>query len=257
MRNINKHKEYRKKVKDSSTVILFIHGILGTPIHFKKFIKYVPKNWSICNLLLTGHGLGVEEFAKSNIDIWKNQVHEEIEILKQSYDNIYIVAHSMGTLFAINETIVDDLSKIKNLFLLAPPLNTILKPAIVRCSFNILFDKIKENDLVGIASKEAYGIDIDRNLFKYLSWIHVYLGLFKEIKNVRKDMGKLNIPSEVFISKNDELVSTSAIKYFENNEKFKIYELKNSSHFYYEASDYEFLLNKFKEFCERNNSNGN
>ncbi len=68
------HKEYRNIIPNSKTSILFIHGILGTPDHFSDFIKEVPPNWSIYNILLIGHGKTVNDFSNAIMDDWKNQI---------------------------------------------------------------------------------------------------------------------------------------------------------------------------------------
>ena len=58
------HKEYKRIVNGADSAVLFIHGILGTPNHFKEFIPLVPKEYSVHNLLLDGHGKGVKEFSR-------------------------------------------------------------------------------------------------------------------------------------------------------------------------------------------------
>ena len=92
--------------------ILFIHGILGTTSHFEPFLSLVPPNWSICNLSLKGHGGSVKDFSQASMTEWKQQVKNALEELSETNNKIIIVAHSMGTLFAIQEAIekpVDEL----------------------------------------------------------------------------------------------------------------------------------------------------
>ncbi len=100
-----KAEESIRYVQNADTAILFIHGILGTPDHFTPFLPFVPPNWSIYNMLLKGHGGGVKEFSSTSMIEWKQQVHTALQNLLASHDKVVIAAHSMGTLFAIQEAI--------------------------------------------------------------------------------------------------------------------------------------------------------
>ena len=67
-----KHKEYKRIVPEAETAVLFIHGIAGTPNHFKDFLPLVPKEFSVYNLLLDGHGGKTEDFSKTSMKKWEN-----------------------------------------------------------------------------------------------------------------------------------------------------------------------------------------
>ena len=73
------HKEYINIHEDSTTAILFIHGIVGTPNHFNDFIPLIPKTFSVYNMLLDGHGKGVKDFSKTSMEKWKIQVDSVVE----------------------------------------------------------------------------------------------------------------------------------------------------------------------------------
>ena len=115
--------------KNANTALLFVHGIVGTPRHFDDFVNIAPKDVSILNILLDGHGKGVKEFSKTCMKKWEAQVDNAINTLALTHDNIYIVAHSMGTLFALNQAKTN--KKIKGLFLLSVPLKLKIKPPIM------------------------------------------------------------------------------------------------------------------------------
>lgn len=114
MITIPKHTEYIREAPDSKTAVLFIHGILGTPHHFHRLVEVVPEEWSVYNILLEGHGKTVDDFAGATMEQWKRQVHRLIIRLNRKYDNIIITAHSMGTLFAVEEAVKNP--KVKSLF---------------------------------------------------------------------------------------------------------------------------------------------
>lgn len=244
-----KHKEYVRTIPGSDTVVLFIHGILGTPDHFEKLVGVVPMKWSVYNILLAGHGGTVEDFTGATMDLWKAQVHHMVKRLSAQYDHILIVAHSMGTLFAISESISNP--KIRTLFLLNVPLMVYVHPRIVVISLKIIFGKVSTEDIEATAVQDAFSITPDRNLLKYLHWLPNYFMLFSEIRKTRKKIAKINVPCFIFQSKKDELIIARTALYFKNHPKIRCAVLNHSGHFYYEASDMEYLLDRFQKVCHK------
>lgn len=238
------HKEYKRIVNGADTAVLFIHGILGTPNHFKDLIPLVLKEYSIHNLLLNGHGEGVKEFSRASMKIWKNQVEDAANQLLKTHKQIIIIAHSMGTLFALQQA-YNKPDKIKSLFLLATPLKIGIKFKMFSNSMKLYFNKIKPDDVQGLAYKAACGIKQNKKIWLYLGWIPRFLELFKEIKYTRTLVNNISVPCYVFQSKNDEMVSRKSVDFLKNNKNFKLKILKNSSHHYYAENDKNFLLDEF------------
>ena len=48
------HKEYKRLVPGAETAILLVHGIVGTPDQFDRFIPLIPEGVSVWTLLLDG-----------------------------------------------------------------------------------------------------------------------------------------------------------------------------------------------------------
>lgn len=244
------HKEYKRIVADAETAVVFIHGILGTPNHFKDFIPLVPDGYSVHNLLLDGHGKGVKEFSHTSMKIWKNQVDSAINELLKTHKQIIITAHSMGTLFALQQAIKRP-EQIKGLFLLATPLKIGIKLKIFTNSAKLYFNIIKPDDAESIACKEACGVKQDKRVWLYLGWIPRFLELFKEIKYTRPIANNIIVPCCIFQSKNDEMVSKNAINFINNSPKIEVEILQKSSHFYYFQDDYKKMLIKYKNFINK------
>ena len=238
------HKEYVKISDGAKTAILFIHGIVGTPNHFNEFIPLVPDNFSIFNLLLDGHGKGVKDFSKTSMMKWESQVSAAIEQLSLTHKEIYIVAHSLGTLLAIEQSIQNQ--TVSKLFLLAVPLNLSLKPRMFINSAKVFFDKIRPDDYEALAAKRCYGIQNDRNLFHYIGWIPRFFELFSKIRQARKMINSIHIPCLVYQSRNDELVSGRSTNFLKQNPNIAANELQNSGHYYYAKADWNFLLTEFR-----------
>ena len=99
------HKPYIRQIPGSRCAVLMVHGIAGSPAQFRDLMPVIPEDWSVYNILLDGHGGTVQEFSRSDLDYWRLQVDIRIHELLANYEKILIVAHSMGTLFAIQSAI--------------------------------------------------------------------------------------------------------------------------------------------------------
>lgn len=239
------HKEYVRISDFSKIAVLFIHGIVGTPNHFNEFVSLVPASFSVYNLLLDGHGKSVKDFSKTSMKKWETQVASVVEELSLTHEKIYIVAHSLGTLLAIDQAIKN--KKVYRLFLLAVPLHLSLKPKMVSNALKVYFDKIRPDDYEALAAKKCYGIEKDKNPFHYIGWIPRFLELFAKIRQTRQTVDLLKTTSLVYQSGNDEMVSRCSKKYFKNKPNILVNELKKSGHYYYDKDDFDFLITEFNK----------
>ena len=243
------HKEYVRICENANIVILFIHGIAGTPNHFNEFVSMVPETFSVYNLLLDGHGKGVEDFSKTSMEKWETQVASVIEKLSLTHEKIYIVAHSLGTLLAIGNAINNE--KVSSMFLLAVPLKLSLKPRMISNSLKVYFGKVRPDDYKALAAEKSYGIGKNKNPFRYIGWIPRYMELFAKIRKTRKALVLFETPCTVYQSKGDEIVSHGSIKYLRKNSNIRINELENSGHYYYSKDDFAYLLTEFSKMLNR------
>lgn len=243
------HKEYKRINPCARAAVLFVHGIVGTPNHFADFVSLVPENVSVYNVLLDGHGGSVRDFSHTSMQKWETQVRDAVDALTLSHTEVYIVAHSMGTLFAIDRAIENE--AVKGLFLLAVPLVISPKPRMVSNLCKVYFDKIKPDDVVALAAKRCYGIAQDKNPFHYFGWIPRYLELFAKAKETRRKIQLLQTPCVIYQSAKDELVSHKSAQLIAKNERISVVELSNSGHYYYAPDDFAFLLRAFENFIKK------
>lgn len=243
-----KHKEFRRICANADTAVLFIHGINGTPNHFRDFVSLVPPECSVVNVLLDGHGAGVSDFANTSMGIWKTQVDREVEELLEHHKNLLIVGHSMGSLFAIRQAIKHP-NRVRGLFLLAVPLKLSIKPRMLSTSMRVYLGRVREDDLWTQAAINCYGIETDWRFWRYIPWIKRYLELFREIKAVRGQLGTLTARCFCYQSQKDELVSLKSCKFLQENSAAEVQMLENSGHYYYDETDYDRLLCDFGKFA--------
>ncbi len=238
------HKEYKNIITNADTAVLFIHGILGTPNHFKDFIPLVPDGYSVHNILLDGHGGGVRDFSHTTMKIWKSQIENTVNDLLKTHKSIIIVAHSMGTLFALQQAYKRP-EQIKRLFLLATPLKLGIKLKMFSNSIKLYFNKIKPYDKETLAYKAACGVKQDKRFWLYIGWIPRFLELFKEIKFTKTIINYVTVPCRVYLSQKDEMVSIKCIDLLKDNTAIQCEVLQKSSHHYYSDDDYNILLKEF------------
>ena len=249
------HKEYKRIYEDSDTVILFIHGIVGTPDHFDEFIKLIPDNVSVYNMLLDGHGKTVRDFSKTSMKKWEEQVDRVVSELSLTHNKIYIVAHSLGSLLAIEQSLKS--KSINRLFLLAVPLKLSLKLKMINNILHVYLGKIAPDDYWTLAAKKCYGIAEEKNPFHYIGWIPRFLELFSKMRHTRKMIQQIKIPCQAYQSGMDEMVSGGTLKYLKDNPNISVNMLKNSGHYYYDKRDWNFLLEEFQNMIAGKNNGYN
>lgn len=247
------HQEYIREIPESDTVVLCIHGILGTPDQFNPLLTQIPKEWSVFNILLDGHGKKVQDFSHSSMTKWKAQIKQILTYLSVRYSKIVIIAQSMGTLFAI-QAVAGGCKKIKALFLIDTPFIPILRPVCIGNSLEIIWNCIPAENNIGLAQKDALSIHPDKRLWLYLGWIPRYFELFREIRRTRKCIPLIKIPCRVFLSQRDELVSLRSYKYLKGNPKIKVSVLNGATHFYFNEQHNAKMQRALKFMCHKINN---
>lgn len=243
------HKPYKRIVDNAETAILFVHGIVGTPNHFRTLLPLVPENISVYNLLLDGHGKGVKDFSRTSMKKWEEQVACAVQELAKTHSEVYIVGHSMGCLLALEQGMNNP--RVNKLFLLNAPLKVFVRPKMLQNVFRMYFDYDDPGDEQWLAVRQCYGIQKDKNLFHYIGWIPRYLELLRKIHKVRREICSLQKPCVVYQSAKDEMVSAKAIGVLQKNPAISVFMLKDSGHFYYGKDDAAQLEQGFLNFIAK------
>lgn len=238
--------EYVRIVEGAKRAIVFIHGFVGYSGFFKEYVDLVPESYSVYNVLLDGHGKGVKDFSKASMKKWEKQVTRVVDELSKTHEEIYMVGHSMGTLLSIEQASKNP--RVKKLFLMAIPAKVFVTPRLIKIILKVYFRKVKPNDEITVASKEYYGCTERKSPFSYIPWNFRILELFGKIRRTKKLIPKIEIPTYVYQSVKDEVVSKRSIKYLKKHSHFLVNSLEASYHCYYPEK--EFLLNEFKKFIK-------
>ena len=242
------HKEYIRIVEGSKNAVLMIHGIAGSPAHFRELLPVVPEDWSVYNILLDGHGGKVADFSATSMKKWKAQVADAVKQLLQRHETIVIVAHSMGTLFAL-QAAVDHPERVASLFLLAAPLRVRIAPNMVEGTLRVALKKT-EGFKTAQEMVDDCSIDLDEMPHRYIGWAPRFVELLEEIKRVRGILPRVRIPCVAFQSEKDELVSVESAQDLQRNRRIEVLMLKNSGHFAYGPEDLELLQRRLREMLK-------
>lgn len=235
------HEEYIREIPGSRRAVVMIHGILGTPRHFDFLLPLIPEDWSVYNLLLDGHGGTVDDFSHTSMKKWKAQVTEKLDDVLLRYDEVILVAHSMGTLFSIQEAIARP-DKISHLFLLQTPLRPRLKLRYACYSVFFPFGIIPKG---AEAMRNGSSLTLSRKLWKYLGWVPRFLELFSECRHTRGILSELTVPCQVFQSRQDEMVSFRSYGDLQKHPHYQTAVLQKSGHFAYIEEDLELVKSEF------------
>lgn len=225
--------------------VLFVHGIVGNSRFFDFLLPLIPQEFATRCITLAGHGGDALAFSRASMKQWRQQVEDAVEELRSKYGHVVITAHSMGTLFAIEQAAR---GRADALFLLNLPLR-------IRLTHRLFVTPVKvmlglTSDPLTAAAKEAYGVSIDYNPFHYYGWPRRYLELFAEIKRVRRLVGRVHCPTAIFVAEHDEMVSPCSALYFKSQTKTHIFALPLSGHYYYDPADRSIIMRGFTDLMQ-------
>ena len=104
------------------------------------------------------------------------------------------------------------------------------------------------DDEISQAYKNSHSVKLNFRLWEYIGWIPRYVELFSESKKARNSIGKVVVPTYIYQSAKDELVSMKSLKFIPKKENIKLTVLKKSAHFIYDKKEFEFILKRFGGF---------
>ena len=97
-----------------------------------------------------------------------------------------------------------------------------------------------------VATRNACGVTTTPLVWRYIPWIPRFFELFAEIYRTEKVMGNLEVPCVAWHSRKDELVSNFAAPVLRKSSVMEVFELQNSSHFYYAPEDSKMIQKDFR-----------
>jgi len=242
------HSQRVRILPEANTAVLFMHGICGSPNHFRQLLPLedaVPHDWSLYNMVIDGHCKKVEDFGRSSMKKWLTQVRAVFDELCSTHQRVILAGHSMGTLFAIDLALRRP-EKVPCIFLLAVPVRVFVKPIAVANILRVGFHLVDENDPVQMSMVHACGIQTTRQFWKYIPWASRMLELLYQGHVIGKQLSALQVPAIAMQSRHDEMVSRRATRLLQKSGKVEVRILDGSTHFYYPPEDREMIVECFQ-----------
>ena len=226
--------------------VLLIHGIAGSPGHFRNLVPVIPDTFHVYNILLDGHNGTPRDFGRSSMARWKTQVDNTLRALFSRHEKVVIVAHSMGTLFAI-QAALRHRDRIPALFLLNVPTRPWVRPRALLAAFQTALGHPRS--ATAHAMRSDTGISLTPNPLHYLGWTPRMVELLIECRKVRSVLSLLKTPAQVYQSRADELVSIRSCRDL-TNPCIRLTVLPDSGHFAYGKEDTALLQRHLSETLE-------
>ena len=218
---------------ENSTVVVFIHGFMGSPRQFERTAHSVhAQGFSAASLLLPGHGYSVKEFSQSTSEKWQNSVNAEIERFSLKYNKIFLVGHSMGCLLAINAA-DKYCGKISGLYLIACPFR--LKGLSVQ-SLKVRLKQIFYSKTHPMKATYFNGSSVPLSLSLLWRSAKPAAELRKLMIISKANLHNIRVPVTAVYSSSDEVVSADSLEIFKtalDRTLLTTIDLSDSYHAYY------------------------
>ena len=246
------HTQTCKIRSDAQSAVIFIHGFMGSPDQFAELSDAVYNiGCTYVSVLLLGHGASVREFAKFGARDWQRHLQTEIDKIKNDYQKIFIVGHSMGGLLGLNASLIRE-NKISGVMLISTPLKVYLlngKSFLAKLRL-LFFPKSNEIKAMYLKSNSI----AKSKLFFYPLAIKPVMEFYKLMKQTKKNLSEVFVPVYMFHSKNDETTSyKSAALLYKGlcNTKRAAFSLDKSWHAFYDVAEREFIRSKLIKFIQQ------
>lgn len=220
------------RISESDTIVVFVHGIQGSPRQFNYIASNVPKHIDYMCVLLPGHGKTIREFCRSGRKEWIEYFDGICSDLRGRYKRIYFVGHSMGCLIGIDAMIRKTI-QFDGMLLMACPLKIRLNVGYVLMCLKTTCTQ-KSSDSYLRAMQEANSIETSTP-WKLFTCMKPYFGLASLIFRVRTEIRHLNAKVCIIQSDCDEIVSSRTIRISSKIRNCKVVIAPNSGHFYYSS----------------------
>lgn len=225
----NHHQEF-SRLSGSETIVIFVHGIQGSPQQFRFLTENIPENIDFISVLLPGHGGTVSHFRKCGRKEWTESFSRLCADLQKRYQKIYFVGHSMGCLIGIDGALHQGVS-FEGMLLLACPLKIRINFEYFATCFRAMRAKDAASDSLR-AIREANSVEI-RNPLEMLSCVRPYGGLLSLILQCSREFRKLRTTICMIQSDHDEIVSGRSLRVAADAPNLEAITVPGSGHFYY------------------------
>ena len=234
-------------MENERVAAVFVHGFMGSP---KQFVS-LKERLADCGAdiycpVLAGHETSFEDFQRSNGEAWQKSLSDAVDGLRDKYDRIILIGHSMGGLLAVREAVRNS-AKIDRVIAIGFPITVTVRPSWLQMNMKAAKPAVPGEDPRITAARSMAGVKID-SVGKYFRTLPNNMQFLHVAADSRKQLPKLKTPLTVINFKKDEIVGGNAKKFVMKilpNTKF--YLLDNSYHFYFTPEETELMVSVIKD----------
>lgn len=247
------HQPFAKVTRNHSAVILYIHGIMGSPIEFIPFAENLinaPIDYK--TILLPSHGGSGRAFLKSNRHAWQSCIDQEVEKLVKQYQQVYLIGHSLGGLLALNAAIHFPISGI---MLINTALRTRITFQQISLSLRVLLASKNSQDPLISTYRDSFSISLE-DWWTMPGWVVPMAEVLRVASKTRKILPLINAPVFIYQSLKDETVhpiSAQLLKKSLVNSKVKLTYFNNSTHAFFEEKDRQLMVGDLTQLINGSN----
>ncbi|SFL13705.1 alpha/beta hydrolase [Halanaerobium salsuginis] len=209
----NKLNKNQKRNSAHQKAVLLLHGFGGKTTNWQFIAKKIYSNLELPVYIprLPGHGTNLSDFLNSNAEQWLRKVVDSYLYLKSNYTEIYVAGLSMGGLLA---TLLAAKFKVAKLSLIAPAFFTKNKFIVLTPFLKYFRYQRKSNFELPAEDKLSpeqfnYHQNYSRNYYA-----QTLAELYKIMRLAKKNVKKVNCPTQLILTQNDQQVNTAQIKKF-------------------------------------------
>ena len=183
--------------------VLLVHGLNGTTGDMSELEEIFQKQGYIAkNMLLPGHGTKVKDMFSIGWEEWAQAVRDELNLLKESCDVVFLVGHSLGGALVLHVAAHEEVAGVVPIC--APlHLHPWLKPAVSIGKYLLPLVPTVREDVRDREARRRYTRDVYR-------WtpLHPVESMMRYLPRLRTELPQVIAPSLIITSVHDHVVPT-------------------------------------------------
>ncbi|MBC7540690.1 MAG: alpha/beta fold hydrolase [Bacteriovorax sp.] len=199
-----------------SKALFLAHGYMGSPSEMMFMAKpFIETGWSIIGFLIPGHGSSSEVANAFKNSRWQNEMARQLQIVTDTFQEVRAIGFSTGGLLLHDYLINHSTPKtLKSLHLISPYF--VQKLPTIDWAVKLIFNNMSVDTAYALTHfPDLKVMTIDRNFYNQ----SLPIMAAKEIKELGLEVfnktfkgPKIQLPTQLFLSKGDWTVKTNASK---------------------------------------------
>jgi carboxylesterase len=247
------HEPIQVESGTSDLLILYIHGLMGSPLESTKIWNSLDNlNFHGQAILLPGHGGSAHDFGSNGPQAWQAHVNRTLADLSKSYARIILIGHSLGGLLALQASLQ---IPVNGIVLLNTPAKTHISLRQISISARVLFSSDQTHDPLISAYRKSFSVGM-QDFWNLPLWIPRLMDIRRVADRTMSILKQVTVPVMIFQSRQDETVnpiSAEQLKKGLGEHAIGLTYLEKSSHAYFVDEDFQNIIQGIKRLIDLTN----